>query len=222
MSVDPIATQDEDFRLATRIKNERCEPSFNRLYEKYKRLVHWKCYQHLFNHEDAEDATQGTFATFWHKASKKWRGGSGGSVKAYLCHIARYEASYIRKIRSAKKRSGEMVSLDETDANGKRFQLADPRAEYHAIIEKEIEIEMDRVLMLMPRQWRLSWILHRREGYSCTDAAMICDAHRQTVHNWTRKADAFIKKCMQRFYDELNDDTTRIEQRASLRALFGE
>lgn len=213
--------QSEDAILAMRIKNERCEESFDRLFKKYKKLVHWKCYQSLFNAEDAEDATQETFSVFWHKASKRW---DGRSVRAYLCKIAEYEASHMKISRSRKKRSGEMVYLDAVDADGNTPQLADPRSEYLTSREDEVEAEIDRVLIKLPATeaaCRLAWVLMHREGYDRKEVAAIMGVKWQKVTVLLSRAETFIKASLREFYSRLiANDADWLEYRSQFRRLF--
>ena len=217
--MDFEAASDNDNELASRVKDLRCEDSFNQLFEKYKGLVHWSCYKRLFNHEDAEDATQEVFASFWHEASEKWQ---GGSIKAYLCGMAKYAAGYMRRHNTAKKRQGgnSIIYLDAEDADGNALELADPRAEYQGIVEKEIEIEIDRVLMLMMPKLRLAWILSRREGYDVRKIAKIMGKSKSASALWVQQAEDYIRETLRAFFDDLNNDMERIEKRAAFRALF--
>lgn len=210
---------EEDKTLAMRIKDERCENAFNQLHEKHKRAVYFTCYQQLSNHEDAEDASQEAFASFWENA-EQW---NGGRVKTYLLSIAKHAAIRLRVHNSRKKRSGEMVYIDEVDADGNQFQLAEPRAEYHAIIENEVELEFDNVLLEMKPTWRLAWILYYREGYAFREVgAIMGGVSKAAAHVWVSEANKVIRKRLWVFYEDLvgDGDPHKIETRATFRNLF--
>ena len=210
----------EDLRLATLIKDQRCEAAFNRLHEKYRQQVQRHCYNRLLTIEDAEDATQVAFSAFWERI-EQW---NGGSVTAWLFSIAKHAAIKIRIHHSRKKRSGEMVSVDAIgDDSEPVFQLAEPAAEYSAIIENEVELEFDKVLLEMKPKWRLVWILHHREHYTLEEVADIMGlASRQTAHYFLSKSVDYIRKRLWVFYDDLagDGDPHRIDQRAAFRSLF--
>ena len=206
----------EDLRLATLVKDQRCEHAFNQLHEKYRTQVQRHCYKRLFTHEDAEDATQVAFSAFWERIDQ-W---NGGSVTAWLFSIAKHAALKIRIHNSRKKRSGEMVYLDDSEPLS---QLAEPSAEYSAIIENEVELEFDKVLLEMKPKWRLVWILHHREHYTLEEVAGIMGlASRQTAHYFLNMSVGYLRKRLWVFYDDLagDGDPNRIDQRAAFRNLF--
>lgn len=216
-----LSSENEDILLAERVRDNRDEDALKRLFEKHKGFIQHQCYKRLYTMEDAEDATQTTFADFWHRAVFNWQ---GGNVRGYLCGVAKYACSHLRIFNAREKRSGEMVYLDEVDADGHTYQLADPRAEYDALIDNEIELEIDRALLLLTNpKMRLAWILSRREGYEMAEIGKMCGGvHRCTVSGWVSKAEAFIREATRAFYEDLMNDTTKIEQRAEFRALFSD
>ena len=194
-------SQHEDKILAMRIKDERCETSFNRLFEKHKGLVHWICYERLFNHEDAQDATQEAFSVFWQKIDQ-W---NGGNVKTYLYAIAKHAAIRLRTHNSREKRGGgvEMIHIDAIGSDSNPYQLADPRAEYQAN-ERECEFEIDRALLMMKPKWRLAWILKYREGYTLKAIGeMLGGRSRQAAQLWVSKANAYLRQVLWAFYEDL-------------------
>lgn len=209
----------EDIQLATRIRDQRCEESFNRLFEKYQQSVQRHCYKRLLTIEDAEDATMIAFSAFWEK-SEQWH---GGSVTAWLFSIAQHAAIKIRIHHSRKKRSGEMVYIDAIGDDGEAYQLAEPRAAYHAVVEQECEIEIDRALLELKPTWRLAWILHYREGYTFREVATIMGGvSKAAAHLWASQANKFMRQRLWVFYEDLagDGDPHTIEQRAAFRGLF--
>ena len=217
----------EDFQLATRIKDERCEASFNRLFEKHKGLVHWKCYQQLFNHEDAEDATQEVFASLWERKIDSWNGGIG-SIAGFLCGIARNVARNMWRFeRTPCRYSENMLYLDEViDEDGNTPQIADPRTEYLTSREDEVEAEIDRVLLKLPASeaaCRLAWTLMYREGYDRKETAQIMGITWQKVSVLVKRAEMLIKATLQEFYQRLiANDADWLENRTQFRSLFDE
>ena len=194
-----FAEAEQDKLLAERIKDQQCR----------KRLPTW---------EDAEDATQETFLSFW-ETIHYWN--SEGNVRGWLCGIAKRVALGMHRHRSRKKRSAEMVYIDEVDADGNQFQLADPRAEYQIDTDKECEIEIDKALLQMKPKFRLAWVLYNREGYVLREVAEIMGGKSAShADYWVRQANAFIKRTLRSFYEELTTDPDAIDKRANLRKLF--
>lgn len=220
---DATLSAEEDINLAMRIKDARCEDAFNELYAKYKRLVHWKCYQQLSNHQDAEDATQEVFASFYERKVDAWNGRS--SVAGFLCGIARNVARNIWRFEhTACRYSDNMLYLDKVDEEGRAVQIADPRSEYHISREIEVEAEIDRVLLSLPLpEVRLAWTLMHREGYTSKEVAKIMGVTWQKVTVFLNRAETFMKGAMREFYQRLvAGDAEWLENRIEFRDLFND
>ena len=224
VQTDNLSDAEEDKALATRIKDERCENAFKRLFEKHEKLVRWQCYRHLFNAEDAEDATQIVFSSFWHEKCKKWH---GGSVKGFLCKMARFTSIRMRQFGFENQMRDFLVSTDAEDEDGNAImQLADPATEYSISREDEIEAEIDRVLISLPASeaaCRLCWILQHREGYDSTEVAAIMGIKWQKVTALRMRAEGIIKASMREFYQRLiANDAEWLDNRIQFRRLFSE
>ena len=102
--------------------------AFEKLYNRYYRLVYAVAYSVTRDASDTEDVTAEVFITIWNKAESY----SGGSAKSWLCSIAKNHA-----LTFIKKRNRENVALTEVQDHNS-YNIEDS-------VEKGFLIERERV-----------------------------------------------------------------------------
>ena len=205
--------------LLMRIKQHRCESSFTRLFNQYYNKVKNACYKRLRHVQDAEDATQATFAQLWENKIDAWDGNDGEQL---IFGVAKFAAL---TMRSRRERQQADIYLDAVDENGNTFQLADPRAEYAETLNSECENEIDKVLLRSNSELRLIWILRRRENYSTEEVARITGLRKSWVTHQLRKMTLLMRAELMPFFKPIlcadpTEAWEKIEARARFRRLF--
>lgn len=132
--------------------------AFEKLYNRYYRLVYAVAYSVTRDASDTEDVTAEVFITIWNKAESY----SGGSAKSWLCSIAKNHA-----LTFIKKRNRENVALTEVQDHNS-YNIEDS-------VEKGFLIE--RALLVLSDEERETVLLHNaglkhREIASVTQTAI--------------------------------------------------
>jgi len=89
----------------------RTQAEFNKLYQQYRYVVMCFCYSRLGNENDAEDATQETFAHLWNRRGEYI---DRQAFPAWLYTVARYKC---HEQQRRNNRQSSIPAIDMTDAD---------------------------------------------------------------------------------------------------------
>ena len=159
-------TADSDTYVIRLIK-EQPEEGFRKLLEKYMRPIYWHIRRMVVSHEDAQDATQETFARIY-RSIAQFRGES--SLSTWIYRIATNEA--LRLIG----KQHDIISLDEAGDN--LFDMkSDDYIDYHDIEA----VKMQKAIQSLPAKQKLVFNLRYYDGLNYEQIAEIADSCVATV-----------------------------------------
>jgi RNA polymerase sigma-70 factor, ECF subfamily len=154
-----------------------------KLYRRHVGYVFGLAARLLRNSVEAEDVVQDTFAIALEQIGSLR---DGAAVRAWLAQIA---VSQIRR-RFRRKKLHQLLHLDSSVDDATLESLADGGAGPE--IRAELAV-LDRVLVGLPSEHRLAWMLRYVEGESLDDVARISGCSLATAKRWIAAADARVR-----------------------------
>jgi RNA polymerase sigma-70 factor (family 1) len=129
------------------------EGAFRTLYNRYWKRMLIKAYSKLSSHNDAEEVVQDAFVAIWRKRHTL---NIRHSFHTYLSSVVRY--AVLNKLAGKKL---DLVAIDQLSDGMPAENLAD-----QGLRLKELEAEVERVILDLPERCQLVFRLSRENGLS--------------------------------------------------------
>ncbi len=174
----------EDLQLIERSR-EGDLAAFNAVVERYQSHVYNLAARILSDKTAAEDVTQETFIS----AYRALKGFRGGSLRAWLLRIAAnhcYDA-----LRSRKRRAEE--SLDQSLLNPSFTVVSRAESPEEQALRGELGAEIQRAIMELPADQRITMVLIDLQGLSYEEAAEATGASLGTVKSRLSRARSHVR-----------------------------
>lgn len=164
---------------------------FEKLVAAYEKPVYHIAFKMTGNEEDAFDLSQDTFLKAY-RSLNTFRGES--SFGTWICRMAANLCiDFLRK----QKKHGKVLSLDDTNEDGRPVELPDLRFEPQSAMEKrELSMQIREGLGKLPPEQKLILILRDMEGFSYQEIADILKMELGTVKSRIYRARAHLAKLL--------------------------
>ena len=165
--------------------------AFNRLVERYERLVFGVCYRLLHDPHQAEDVTQDTFIKAY-LAIADYR---GGSFRSWLLHIATNRAYDVLRYQ----RRHAATSLDAEPVEREADWAVEPAPDdpHDTADRHELQARLEAALVRIPEDQRLAVVLHDVYGYHYEEIAEITEVAVGTVRSRLSRGRARLRQILQ-------------------------
>lgn len=152
------------------------------LYLRHGSYIAGMCARLLRSREEAREVTQDCFVTAFEQIAQLR---DGDAFRGWLAQIAvRQARSHLRK-RRLLSFFGVNGDEDATLFLLSEGESAEARAELRQI---------DGLLLKLPAEQRIAWMLRHIEGEPLEDVARACDCSLATVKRWIDAADTFLRR----------------------------
>lgn len=153
------------------------------LYRRHAPAVTAAVVRILGRHADADDVVQDTFVIAYERLDSLRNG------DAFRSWVARIAVNEVRR-RLRRRRLRRLVFLDQgmDDASFAALAVEGTRPDLRAELA-----ELDRILKKIPLEQRMTWLLHRVEGWSIRETADAVDCSTATVKRRLSAADSAIE-----------------------------
>ena len=155
----------------------------DKLYRRHVGYVFGLATRLLRNSVEAEDVVQDTFAIALEQLGSLR---DGTAVRAWLAQIA---VSQTRR-RFRRKKLLQLLHIDTSVDDATLESLADPGADSETRTELSL---LDDVLVGLPTEHRVAWMLRYVEGETLEDVARIAGCSLATAKRWIAAADARVR-----------------------------
>ncbi|APR88352.1 RNA polymerase sigma factor RpoE [Minicystis rosea] len=132
---------------------------------------------------ETEDVVQDTFLTAFEQL-RALR--DGGALRGWLSQIG---VNQVRR-RLRRRRLRRLLGLDQPQDDVGMAELASPGQSPEVVAELG---KLDRVLLKLPDEHRIAWVIRYIEGASLDEVALACGCSLATVKRWIASADSVVR-----------------------------
>lgn len=162
--------------------------AFNRLVERYERLVYAVCLRLLHERESAEDLTQETFIRAYSALDHY----EGGSFRAWLIRIATNRSYDLLRYQQRRPAQSLEAQVVEAEPRWSTEPVAiDP---LQHVAQRELGERLERALQSIPEEQRLIVMLYDIHGYSYDEIAEVTTTSLGTIKSRLSRARARLRQ----------------------------
>ena len=163
------------------------------LYDLYFQKLYKIAYGYVSSKEDAEEIIQDVFVKLW---EKRERIRSVGNITSYLYKMARNAC--LDFLRSKKHGLSIAIDLLQEQDLLNLYALSDDVSS--AIIEKELQVQIEEGIKLLPERCKSVFIKSRLYGLKHKEIADSLDISTKTIENHITKALRILKKHLKHYF----------------------
>ena len=164
--------------------------AFNRLVERYERLVFAVCYRLLRDAHQAEDVTQDAFIKAY-LAIADYR---GGSFPSWLLHIATNRAYDV--LRYQRRHAARSLDAEPVEREADWTVEPAPDDPHDTADRRELQARLEAALGQLPEDQRLVVVLHDVYGYHYEEIAAITEVALGTVRSRLSRGRARLRQIL--------------------------
>ncbi len=181
------------------ITNDAPNLEFRRVFETYKNRVFNTALGLVQNRHDAEDVTQEVFVNL-HQTLSSFKGQS--QLSTWIYRITVNKSLDFLKARTAKKRSGFIVSLFGSKTAGDRpIDVPDFVHPGVQMERQEAATALFRAINQLPEQQKVAFTLSKVEGLSYQEIADVMQMSIPSIESLLFRAKQNLQKLLRHFYE---------------------
>ena len=137
----------------------------------------------LRDRTEADDVVQDTFLTAFEEIGSLR---NGGALRGWLAQIG---VNQVRR-RLRRRRLRRLLGLELSSASVGMAELASPGLGPEVVAELR---KLDRVLLGLPDEHRIAWVIRNIEGASLDEVALACSCSLATAKRWIAAAESVVR-----------------------------